>query len=195
MMLDLQKAIFLDFEGYIDAPPSLGGVLFNGVFQQFVLTDVLSGTTHDGRVDYLSIEEFLQFWSKFIIENDLILVGYTSRELSVFEDYGHDQMKHHYYDAHKVLKKWINRNHYKDRPDKFDLESVLIFFDYPLKKFGNRQTTQRIRHMEQQLIRLNQDFTSITPVAKQKWTKVLNYNKQDVEGMLFALDKAGLVFY
>ena len=71
--------------------------------------------------------------------------------------------------------------------------NILEFFNYPLKFYGFQQATQRIRAMETQLIRHNQDFMKVTPVTKSKWTKVLNYNRQDVEGMMFALKAANIV--
>jgi hypothetical protein len=193
MKLKLDNAVFLDFEGFMDSPPSLAGVLYQGNFQQVVLTESLKGCEGYSDLRYLPIDDFFQKLMDSVVQRNLVIVAYTSREMSVFEEFGYSEIKDHYYDAHKVLKKWFNQNHHKERPRPFDLYSVLNFFNYPLKSYGNRQTTQRIRYMEDQLARHQGDFTKATPVAKQKWSKVLNYNRQDVEGMLFALNKIGLI--
>ncbi len=193
MKLNVDKSIFLDFEGFIDAPPSLAGLLYQGNFQQIVLTESLQGCEGHSNLTYLTIEDFFERLMEKVVNQDLMIVAYTSREMSVFEEYGYSEIQDHYYDAHKVLKKWFNKNHYDSRPRPFDLYSVLKYFEFPLKNYGNRQTTQRIRYMEDQLVRHDGDFTKVTPVAKQKWSKVLNYNKQDVEGMFYALGKAGFL--
>lgn len=185
--------IFLDFEGLIDQPPSMAGALVGEKFLQFTLIDDLQGGANAEHVLHMQLSEFLEFILKYAKTKNCLIVGFTNRELDVFLERGFSDAEKYYYNAHKALKKWFNKNHYQDRPRPFALKAILEFWDYPLKSYGQRQTTQRIEHVRKQLIRNEQDFSQLTAVAKQKWTKVLNYNKQDVLGLKFAMDKAGLL--
>lgn len=47
---------------------------------------------------------------------------------------------------------------------------------------GMQQTAQRVRHVRGQLLRRG-SYTSLSAVAKAKWTKVLQHNRHDCEGM------------
>jgi hypothetical protein len=47
---------------------------------------------------------------------------------------------------------------------------------------GIEKTTSRIKHVKDQLI-ARESFDALTPVAKAKWTKLLDHNRHDVMGM------------
>lgn len=183
----------MDFEGYMDAPPSFVGIYFQGEFRQIVLTENLKGCEGHSGVVFQPLREFLSESISLAVMHNVKICGFTTREMEVFLEAGLPEIENHYFNVHKALKKWFNQNHHATRPRPFSLDKILEFFNYPLKSYGFQQATQRIRSMETQLIRHNQDFTKVTPVTKSKWTRVLNYNRQDVEGMMFALKSASIV--
>jgi len=64
----------------------------------------------------------------------------------------------------------------------------LIGYDRP-KHLGIEKTTSRIKHVRDQLISRG-SFDDLTPVAKAKWTKLLDHNRHDVQGMMTLVEKA-----
>ena len=193
MMLSKENTVILDFEGFIDKPPSLVGIWHNGIFKTVVFDEDLSGVTVFPDVELANISSCLKEIMKFCVEHNCKIVGYSERELNVFADYNLD-ITELYFDARKELKRWYFERKLPNRPKPFALKSVLIHMGYPdYQSFGNRQTTQRIASVKIQLINKNQDYSALTPTVKGKWTKVLKYNKQDVIGLLWALENANLI--
>ena len=48
---------------------------------------------------------------------------------------------------------------------------------------GERQAAQRISFVREQLLKRHHEFDALTPTAKAKWTKVLDYNWHDCYGL------------
>lgn len=192
-MLDISKLIIIDFEGFIGKPPSLVGVYHHDLgFKTIIHDESLVGTTIFEGTEFLDIESFIQSMSNFCRENKYTIIGYSQRELQVFQDFGFD-ISEIYFNARKELKKWYNRIG-RLKPEPFSLDSVIKDLGYPnYQNFGKQQTTQRINHVRNQLILRNQDFQALTPTAKSKWTKVIKYNMQDVISVFWALETANSI--
>ena len=169
--------------------PSFVGIHFAGEFRQIVLTDTLLGCVGPTKVTYQPLMEFLQETLDLAEKHQTKICAFSTLERDVFVEQGYHEIEKYYYNAHKVLKEWFKVNQRNNRPRPFSLTNVLLFFEYPLVSYGDRQATQRIIAMERALKTHKQNYANVTPVVKGKWTKVLNYNKQDVEGMKFALER------
>jgi hypothetical protein len=192
-MISRRNSIILDFEGFIDKPPTLCGVWFDEIFKMFIFDSDLKGVCNDSDIFYIDLTEFLKQTILACQKNQLKIIGYTQRELNVFNDYGID-LSPFYVDAKRLLKSWFIKNVPKNRPRPFALDSVLKKLGYPKYQFwGNQQTTQRIKNVRDQLINRNQNYSSLTPTTKGKWTKVYKYNQQDVMGLLWALEVTKLI--
>jgi len=185
----MENFIFIDFEGKMNLPPSFVGILFAGEFKQIILTDTLLGCVGPTRVTYQPLKEFLQETLDLADKHQTKICAFSTLERDVFLKNGIPEIEKYYFNAHKELKKWFKVNQRDIRPRPFSLSNVLLFFEYPLVSYGDRQATQRISAMERALKTHEQNYAKVTPVVKGKWTKVLNYNKQDVEGMKFALER------
>jgi hypothetical protein len=192
-MISRRNSIILDFEGFIDKPPTLCGVWFNEIFKMVIFDSELKGVCNDSDIFYLDLTEFLKQTILACQENELKIIGYTQRELNVFNDNGID-LSLFYIDAKRLLKSWYIKNDPGNRPRPFALDSVLKKLGYPVYQFwGNQQTTQRIKSVRDQLINRNQNYSLLTPTTKGKWTKVYKYNQQDVIGLLWALEVTKLI--
>jgi len=192
-MISRKNSIIIDFEGFIDKPPTLCGVWCNEIFKMFIFDSDLKGLCNETDILYMDLNEFLKQTFLHCQKNDFKIIGYTQRELQVFID-NDIKIPDYYIDAKKILKRWYNINDYENRPRPFALNSVLKQLEYPKYQFwGNRQTTQRIRSVRDQLIVQNQNYSLLTPTAKAKWTKIYKYNQQDVIGLLWALEKTNLI--
>jgi hypothetical protein len=67
---------------------------------------------------------------------------------------------------------------------KHRLKAYLSLIGYRLPTyFGERQAAQRISYVREQLLKRNHKFEALTPTAKAKWTKVLDYNWHDCYGL------------
>ncbi|MBM3419052.1 MAG: hypothetical protein FJY17_09070 [Bacteroidetes bacterium] len=185
----MRNYIFIDFEGKMNSLPSFVGILFAGEFRQIVLTDTLLGCVGPTKVTYQPLKEFLQETLDLAEKHQTKICAFSTLERDVFVEQGYQEIENYYCNAHKVLKKWFNVNQHNNRPRPFSLSNVLLFFQYPLVSYGYQKASKRIKDMEDALRIHKQNYANVTHVVKAKWTKVLNYNKQDVEGMKFALER------
>jgi hypothetical protein len=153
----------------------------------------LKGVCDHQNIESMDFCTFLESIKNYCLSENVRTVAYAARELDVFLEYGFDTTTL-YIDAKQVIKKWFVRNRFGDRPRPFALNAVLQYLGYlEYQSFGNRQITQRIRRVRHQLVRRGQDYSSLTPTVKAKWTKVYKYNKQDVIGLLWALRETEIV--
>lgn len=189
-----EDIIIIDFEGLMNHPPSFVGVWSNHIYKIIILDENMIGLTDQTNVIFSDLKTFLTDIAFSCRNNNKMIIGYSNRELNVFHDFGID-ITDIYYNPISDLGRWFwqNRNIYT-RPGPLALKSVLKVLQYPeFHNFGDRQTTQRIKHVTNQLVNNNQNFEKLTPVAKGKWTKLKNYNYQDVVGLLWVLVRTGLV--
>ena len=192
-MINRGNSIILDFEGFIDKPPTLCGVWFKEVFKIFVFESELKGVCNDSDILYSDLTEFLKQKLEDCQKHNLKIIGYTQRELNVFIDSGID-MSLFYVDAKRLLKSWFIKNDPINRPRPFALDSVLTKLGYPDYQFwGKQKTTKRIKDVRDQLINRSQNYSLLTSTTKGKWTKIYKYNKQDVIGLLWALEITNLI--
>jgi hypothetical protein len=190
--INKKDIIIIDFEGFIGKPPSFVGVWDNGTYTIIILDKNMIGVTDQKNVVFMDLQSFLEETASFCRKENKKLIGYSNKELEVFKEFGVD-ISDIYYNPIKNLKKWFYKKQYK-LPKPFALNDVLKVLEYPkYRYFGDKQTTQRIKHVTTQLIRSNQNFQDLTPVAKSKWTKLQKYNNQDVVGLLWTLEHSQLV--
>ena len=190
----MNNYIYIDFEGFIGKPPSIVGELKNNNFKVYVFSETLQGIP-DHKCEKCEISivhmDLRTYLDNLIYEceaNNKKIVAFSIRELDVFKECYINEIEKYYINAHKEIKKWFKENKLQ-RPRPFSLDNLMSYWEYPTREFGNRQTTQRIRSTEQQLVVKRNDFTKITNTVKIKWSKVLHYNRQDVEGLQFVFKK------
>ena len=196
---DFKKAIFIDFEGFMNKPPALVGYLYDQKFVQVVFDDALKPAAlakglpvREGKVEVANLLMLAKYEGRRI-------VAYTQFDKNVvFEQFGVD-LSPVYADARLIAVKWLRRlksthpTWWKTHPN-WDIEKTLksflelIGYDRP-PHLGLEKTTSRIKHVRDQLIRWG-SFEKLSPVAKAKWTKLLDHNSHDVLGMTQLVQRA-----
>lgn len=182
---DAHRAIYIDFEGFTDKTPSLIGIQCDEEFEQKVLTDDLalaaaakSIKVADGKVVIASL------LSRAKLENRKI-VAYSSFEKEQCHKWFGIDISEVYVNANLVAKRWKKLAHPKLRIT--GLKDYLKLVNYPRgDHLGIKQSTQRIASVSNMLAKKG-NFIDLTPVVKAKWTKLLDHNKIDVQGMKFLI--------
>jgi hypothetical protein len=225
------NAIYIDFEGGQDLPPTFVGVFSCAFpehrwFEQIVFEDCFrsavqarSSGKHRWPRDFVtgsnrplevrSVRRFarLQDWADDIVRlaarTGSPIVSWSSREyrvlraacspesLSTLDDVSRDAL-----DTARLWKRLFHRPVLFERIPgraRHRLTNYMELIGYRLPRyFGDRQAAQRIDHVRQQLLRHGCEYETLTPVAKAKWTKVLDYNWHDCNGMREVLMRASL---
>ena len=190
----MNNYIYIDFEGFIGKPPSIVGELKNNNFKVYIFSETLQGIpNHECRkcrinIEYIDLRTYLENLIHECKTNNKKIVAYGERELNVFKECNINGIEKYYINAHKEIKKWFSINRLV-KPKPFSLDNLMSYWEFTTTEFGDRQTTQRIRSTEQQLVVRRNDFSKITNTVKIKWSKVLHYNRQDVEGLEFVFEK------
>jgi hypothetical protein len=190
----MDKFIYIDFEGFMEKPPSLIGEFKNNKFTTYIFSETLIGIpNHECKncsinIIHIDLSTYLKNLITECKENNKKIVAFSERELKVFKAYNLDEIEKYYVNAHREIKTWFRKDRIP-KPKPFSLNNLLTYWEYPTTEFGNRQTTQRIRSTEQQLAVRENDFSKLTNTVKIKWSKVMHYNRQDVEGLKFIFEK------
>jgi hypothetical protein len=159
---DFKKAIFIDFEGFMNKPPALIGYLYDQKFVQIIFDDALKPAAlakglpvREGKVEVANLLMFAKHEGRRI-------VAYTQFDKNVaFEQFGVD-LSPVYADARLIAVKWLRRlksTHptWRETHPNWDIEKTpksfleLIGYDRP-PHLGLEKTTSRIKHVRDQLI-------------------------------------------
>jgi hypothetical protein len=197
---DSKTAIYIDFEGFMSKPPTLVGWCCDQHFAQVVFDRALQSAAY---AKGLPVQEGYRAISNLLARakgERRRIVAFSQFDKNVaFNELGLD-LSPVYADARLIGVQWLKRlkrrhpnwrstnpNWDIDRNLKSFLE--LIGYHRPIH-LGIEKTTSRIKHVKDQLITRGWSYDALTPVAKAKWTKLLDHNRHDVLGMIELVKKA-----
>jgi len=180
---DAEKAIYVDFEGFQDQPPSLLGILVDGTLTQVVLDPRLTAAAAAKGCMTAAISDVAASLKRWCRDSGRKLVGYSQHELRVFAEYTGVDFTAEYRDARMIAKRWWN----KCRPDAPRRDNGLKAFLEAIGRphpayFGEQKATSRLRAVIDMLGN-RRTYKSLTPIVKSKWQMLLKYNEQDCRGM------------
>lgn len=187
------RAVYIDFEGFMDAPPTFIGVRIENQFSQLIF-DIdleLAAKSHDLVV--IDGKKYLESLVKKARTENRRIIGFSSHEKRVLQDFFQLDIKDVYADA-RLLAKFLRKTVLKNAVTvPKDLTSYLYALNYPKKDKAIKKTTSRIDAVKKMLIARRLEygelaFEKCTPVIKRKWTNVLNHNNDDVNGMAFLVN-------
>lgn len=186
---EAQQAIYIDFEGFEDKPPSMIGVFVGEAFEQVVFDPALHLAAEHSNMMFVEACVFLQALVGKAQTERRRIVAYSSHEKNVFQSFFGIDIQGVYADARLIAKR-LRIGLPKDMPKPKGLKDYLELIGYYRPKvLGERQTTQRLRAVADQLAR-KKNFEELTPTVKSKWSKVLSHNRHDVFGMREVVLKA-----
>lgn len=178
---EAKRGIYMDFEGLRKEPPSLVGILTEEDFQQVVVDEGLQSAAEAKELEFSKLEMKVKSLLKQAREEKRKIIGFTRIELRLVDKYTNlgPDLKKFYLNAHKIAKKWVERFHQNENLKSLSLKNLADFTGSPYPVYlGKQQAAARIRYVRDMLNKWNV-YKDITPVAKGKWTKLLQYNTLD----------------
>lgn len=180
---EAERAIYIDFEGFEDHSPSLLGILIDNTLEQVVLDARLSlaaeaknlrvATLHDSVRDLLAQSK----------AEGRLIVAYSQHEKNVIEKFAQTDLTGPYRDARMIAKRWRTICHTGRPIGGRGLKDFLEFINFPRGTYlGEKKSTSRLKSVGDMLAR-KENYQALTPVAKAKWTKLLEHNEIDCRGM------------
>ena len=191
------RVIVIDFEGYKDQPPVFAGVWEDGHFRVVILDERFKALVKLGHpfVKYQSTKRFLQRMHRRALVHNKYLVGYSEHEANVFAEYYGD-ISEVYLNARKPLYRWFTLNDRENRPRPFGLKELMKYFEYKAyKEYPHQGVTAVLTQVLNQLINHDGDVERLTPLAASRWKELLDYNKQDVLGLMYVMKRAKLLAF
>lgn len=199
---DVRTAIYIDFEGNVDKPPTLLGAQYVDlskeitVFNQYVHEEIFySAGAAKGCINF-DLNETFDALCKIARRDERMFFAWSTREKQAIEE-GltnirlKDFVLSRLFDCKKIAKRWKNRFHPKvDFPyisgqGRHRLNEYAKLIDYPIPNTaGPRTAGKRLRDVRQQLALRDGSYEQITGVAKRKWVNLLTHNRLDCEVMM-----------
>ena len=92
------------------------------------------------------------------------------------------------------LSRWFTLNDRENRPTPFGLKDLMKYFEYKAyKEYPHKGVTTILSQVLKQLMKHEGDVQRLTPPAASRWKELLDYNKQDVMGLMYVMNRAKLL--
>jgi hypothetical protein len=180
---EAERAIYIDFEGFEDASPSLLGILVGESFEQVVFDNRLSLAAKAKRLPSETLQECISRLQTRSTAESRLIIAYSQHEKNVIRNFANVDLTGSYRDARMILKRWKNSCHRHAPISGWGLKDFFTFMNYPRGTYlGERKTTSRLKAVADMLEKKG-SYELLTPVVKAKWTKLLEHNKIDCMGM------------
>jgi hypothetical protein len=179
----IERAVYLDFEGCMHAPPSLAGVRCENEFHQTVFDDALEPAAFAKGLGSRHLDDFLTELLRRCQEEGRQLIAFSQYEIDEAALWARIDLSPVYCDGKRIAKRWVNRAGRGDELEDWSLKSFLRFIGFPRpSNLGISQASSRLLYVRSMLIRQG-TYQGLTPTAKAKWTKLLAHNKIDCDGL------------
>jgi hypothetical protein len=180
---EIERALYLDFEGFVESPPSLAGIRCENDFHQVVFDDALEPAAAAKGLHLALVDNFLRELLHRCRREDRRLVAFSQHEKNVATLWADVDLASVYCDGRKVAKRWVNRAGRGAELKEWGLKDLLRFISFERPTYlGAQQATQRLGYVRAMLIKRGR-YERLTPTAKGKWTKLLAHNKIDCDGL------------
>ena len=187
---EVERAIYIDFEGFVDKVPSFIGVQIEGDFKQVVFDEALRLAAEAKGLEVADFTAYMQALVAQAQKEARLIVAYSEHEQNIIREYAGIDISSRYLDARKLAKLWKNKCHHEAKLG-MGLKDFLVFIDYERPSYlGEQKSTKRIQAVSSMLAAKNR-FDALTTTVKGQWTKVLQHNRIDVQGMRALVLQAG----
>jgi hypothetical protein len=179
----VKRAIYIDFEGFMDKAPSLIGVAIGSKFYQVALDEGLRLAAAAKNIPVREGDELVRDLLERAVREKRRIVAFSPCEKRICRKYYQLDLSPVYADANRIVKEWVAKAYpeLKRRPKSLKAYLKLIGYERAAC-LGERQAAQRIRAVRGMCMRRG-SYEALTGCVKAKWTKLLEYNKIDVLGM------------
>jgi hypothetical protein len=175
------RAIYVDFEGFKDKPPSLVGILVDGQLRQVVLEPQLFSAAVAKNCETSSIEAVARELRTRCQAEERVLIGFSTHELKAFKQHAGENFDDIYRNALKIASRWWNVCHQgKVRPRTLKAYLKAIGEEMPAY-LGVGKATSRLKSVIGSVGRRGA-YRAVPKGIKTKWRDLLKYNELDCWG-------------
>lgn len=179
----VRRAIYIDFEGFMDKEPSLLGVAIGSKFYQVALDEGLRLAAEAKKIPVRSGDQLVRDLLERAIREKRRIVAFSPCEKRISKKYYQLDLSPVYADANRIVKRWVVKAYPEIRRRPKSLKAYLKLIGYERATcLGERQAAQRIQAVRGMCLKRG-SYEALTGCVKAKWTKLLVYNKIDVLGM------------
>ncbi len=191
---EVNKAIYIDYEGNIKLPPTLLGWYVDGKYMASILEPLFETCANRYKAKGVYVEDHHQLVLRLIQKAEdegRLIVSWSEHDYllmhKVLTPSDAVRLKLVYRNAIRTARPWY-RKKYGPLPDRATLnffESLLGF--YVPDQFGLGLVGEALRLIRGQ-IQEGRGYANFSKAAKDGWTSVVRHNKLDLEGMAFVLN-------
>ena len=178
--LDAERAIYIDFEGFVKEAPALIGIQVEESFIQLVLDERLSGAAkYKNAIDVMSGQQVISDLVARSVQEDRRIVAFSSFEKEQCLRWYHVDISSHYVNAKSVAGRWVRKVNPETRCR--TLRDFEVFTGYQRSRdTGRQRNTSCLNAALRDLDRYGELHNA---APKRHWTNLLKHNRQDVEAM------------
>ena len=181
---EAERAIYIDFQKTVKGPPALLGVQVESNLQQIVLDPRLAGAARASGLEQGNVETILHRLIRWAEDQGRPLVAFSQFERDVIHQCIGRDVSDLYRDARMIAVRWKKACEPKAKLEDRGLKSFLKLIDYPRRRYlGELKAAKWIRVVQEALEKQQGDFEKLTAVQKSFWTKLLEHNQVDCDGM------------
>jgi len=190
---EVERAIYIDYEGNMDRPPTLLGWYVDGIYKASIVEPLFATCANRYRTKDIAATEHVRLALKLLElaeEEKRLIVSWSEHDYlqmcKVLDPIDEARLKLVYRNAIKTAKPWY-RNKFGSLTEKAKLqffEDLLGF--YVPERFGLGLVGESLRLIREQLEQ-GRTYSDITKGAKSGWISVVRHNKFDLQGMAFVL--------
>ena len=187
---DVDRAIYVDYEGNIDAPPVLLGWRVGGVHHQAIVDPAFSTCAGRFRVKAVVVRDHRSLVAELVgraVEEGRAIVSWSEHDFkhmaAVLNAADGASLHRVYRNAIRTARSWHRREKGAVPPDGASLAyfTDLLGFRVP-GRFGPGIVGDGLRLIRAQLEQ-GRPYEGLTPKARQAWVAIVRHNRLDLEGM------------
>ena len=190
---EIARAVFLDYEGNIDKPPTLLGWRIEGQSNASIVEEAFETCSDRYRAKDIHCKSHKQLAAELVelaCKEDRVIVSWSEHDLRVINQVlstkDQDRLALRYRNAITTAKSWHFRT-MEQRAPVGDLSYFAQLLGFPIpKKYGTGKVGQGLRLIRNQLLE-GRDYPELTPKARASWVAIVKHNDLDLRSMEFVL--------
>ncbi len=189
--MDAQRALYVDYEGFKDRPPTLLGYLVNRTLAAGIVEPLFAPCHKKHRAEHAALADHRQLVECLVDraegENRLV-VSWSRHDLRLMEGILQGDaprlgiLGRRYRDARLTARRWKNLRHPGlDESNTLDLYRQLLRLVVP-ERFGRGVVGKALATLRMQLAE-GRGYGDLSNGAKAGWRAIVGHNRYDLEGM------------
>ena len=191
---EIERAIYIDYEGNMDRPPTLLGWYVDGTYHASIIEPLFATCSNRYRTKGIYVTDHEKLALRLLEqaeEEKRLIVSWSEHDYlhmcKILNSIDEARLQLVYRNAIKTAKPWY-RNKFGSLTEKAKLqffEDLLGF--YVPERFGLGLVGESLRLIREQ-IEKGRTYIDLTKAAKNGWISVVRHNKFDLQGMAFVLN-------